>query len=195
MVTGLILSAGLSERFGSPKALANLSTGTVIQHVQDSLLQSACGKIVVVLGGDADKILPFIFIHSKISVVYNNRYYFGQTTSVQEGWRHAEESSEGIMLLPVDCPLVKVSTIDQIIGHFNQQAPDILVPSYQHKKGHPPVFHQRLRTKVLGLSDNQGLNSLFADHPPQTIDIDDPGIVKSFNTPQEFEEIKKSAEI
>jgi molybdenum cofactor cytidylyltransferase len=187
------LSAGLSERFGSPKALAGMSSGTVIQHVQNSLLQSSCGKIILVLGGAADKILPFIFIHSKISVVYNNCYYFGQTSSVQEGWRHADHSSEGIMLLPVDCPLVKPSTVDKIIDHFHQRSPDILVPSYRSIKGHPPVFHQRLKSEVLGLPVTEGLNSLFAGHPPQTVDMDDPGIIKSFNTPQEFEDIKTSA--
>jgi CTP:molybdopterin cytidylyltransferase MocA len=72
----------------------------------------------VVLGAHARQIQPSIFIHSRIRVVYNKDYYFGQTSSVQAGWREADDSSQGVMFLPVDCPLVQASSIDQIIHHF-----------------------------------------------------------------------------
>lgn len=190
MFTCILLSAGLSERFGSPKALANLSGKAIIQHVQNALLQSTCDQIIVVLGAHAREIEPSIFIHSRIRVVYNKQYYFGQTSSVQAGWREAEMSCEGVLFLPVDCPWVKTSSIDTIIQHFKQHDPDVLIPTYQNKKGHPPIFHQRLRSKVLELPRDIGLNSLFANHPPQIIEIEDPGIVQSFNTPEEFKEIQ-----
>jgi molybdenum cofactor cytidylyltransferase len=189
MITCILLSAGASERFGSPKALASLWGTPVIVHIQTALLQTSCDKIIVVLGAQADQIQPSIFIHSRIRVVYNKNHYFGQASSVQAGWREADISSKGVLLLPVDCPLVAASSIDKIIDYFGKHDPDILVPSYQNKKGHPPIFHQRLKSKVLNLPKDQGLNSLFAQHPPQTVDIDDEGIVKSFNTPQELEKI------
>jgi CTP:molybdopterin cytidylyltransferase MocA len=192
MVTCVLLSAGLSERFGSPKALAIIDDSTVIQHIQKTLLQSPCDEIVVVLGAHARQIHPSIFIHKRIRVVYNKDYNFGQITSVKAGWREADNSSTGVMFLPVDCPLVQASSISMIVDHFKKHDPDILVPSYKDKKGHPPIFHQRLKSKVLGLPIDQGLNSLYADHPPQTIEINDPGIVKSFNTPEELEAIKNS---
>ena len=188
MITCILLSAGLSERFGSPKALAQLYGTTVIEHLQKKILQTACDEIIVVLGAHADQIQPFIFNHSRIRVVYNKDYNLGQTSSVKAGWREVN-SSTGVMFFPVDCPLIQTSTIDKVIRHFKKHDPDILVPSYQNKKGHPPIFHQRLRSKILDLPTGLGLNSLFADHPPQTIEIDDPGIIESFNTPEEFETI------
>jgi CTP:molybdopterin cytidylyltransferase MocA len=189
MTTCILLSAGLSERFGSPKALASIGSSTVIGHVQNTLLQSSCDEIVVVLGAHAQLIQPSIFIHKRIRVVYNKDYNFGQTSSVQAGWREADPSSTGIMFLPVDCPLVLASSVDTIIHYFKKHAPDILIPAYRNKKGHPPIFHQRLRSKVLDLPMDLGLNSLFADHPPKTIEIDDSGIINSFNTREEFEKI------
>ena len=121
MITCILLSGGLSERFGSPKPLALMSEGiSVVQHVQNTLLQSSCDQIIVVLGGHAHQVMPSIFIHNRIRIVYNKHYNFGQTSSVQEGWRQAEKSSTGIMFLPVDCPLVQASTIDTIIDHFKR---------------------------------------------------------------------------
>lgn len=95
MITCILLSGGSSERFGSPKALASMLGSTVIQHVQNTLLQSSCDDIIVVLGDHAHKIMPSIFIHSRIRVVYNKHYNFGQISSVQEGWRQVEDPSEG----------------------------------------------------------------------------------------------------
>jgi molybdenum cofactor cytidylyltransferase len=191
MTTFILLSAGSSERFGSPKALARLYGTAVIEHIQKTLLQSSCDEIIIVLGDHADLIIPSIFNHKRIRVVHNKQYYFGQTSSVQEGWRQADNSSEAVLFLPVDCPLVQPSSIDKVIDHFKEHDPDILIPTYQNKKGHPPIFHQRLKSKALDLPANLGLNSLFAEHPPQTIEINDPGIVKSFNTPEEFERISR----
>ncbi len=189
MISCILLSAGLSERFESPKALAKLSDGNVIEHIQKTLLESFIDEIIIVLGANADLIHPSIFIHSRIRVVYNKDYNFGQTSSVQTGWREAGNSSRATLFLPVDCPLVQASTINTIIDHFKLNKSDILIPTYNDKKGHPPIFNQRLKTKVLKLPLDQGLNSLFAQYPPQTLEINDPGIIKSFNTPEEFKKI------
>ena len=186
VITCILLSAGLSERFGSPKALARFGHTTVVGHIQNTLLKSSCDKIIVVLGAHAQRIQPSIFIHSRIRVVYNKDYNLGQLSSVQAGCREADGPSTGLMFLPVDCPLIQSSSIDIIIEHFKKFGPDILIPTYQNKKGHPPVFHQHLKSKILDLPMNLGLNSLFAEHPPQTIEINDPGIIKSFNTPEEL---------
>ncbi|MDE2027372.1 MAG: nucleotidyltransferase family protein [Candidatus Omnitrophica bacterium] len=191
MITGILLSAGLSQRFGSPKALADLHGRTVIEHLQSTLLTTACDNIIVVLGNGAQDIMPFIFIHSRIRVVYNKNYNLGQTSSLQEGLKAVDAKSQGILLLPVDCPLVQASTINKLIDHFKKTAPDILIPSYLHKKGHPPILHQRLIPEVFYLPLSRGLNSLFAGHPPQILEMDDPGIVKSFNTLEEWEKIKE----
>ena len=190
MITCILLSAGLSERFGSPKALATINGISVIQHVQNTLLQSSCNDIIVVLGAHLKEIEPSIFIHSRIRVVYNKDYFFGQTSSMQTGWRETNSTSRGIMFLPVDCPLIQTDTVNAVIQNFIKNDQDILIPTYQNKKGHPPIFNQRLKSEVLTLPLDKGMNSLFTTYPPKTIEIDDPGIVKSFNTPEEFEAIQ-----
>ena len=190
MITCILLSAGISERFGQPKALARIFNKTVIEHIQNELLLSTCDEIIVVLGASYHQILPSIFIHSRIKVVYNKDYNFGQTSSLQVGVQVVQKSSTGVMILPVDCPLIKYTTINTLIDHFNKNDPDILIPTYQNKKGHPPIFHQRLNDEILALPLNLGLNSLFVKHPPLTLEVKDSGIIKSFNTPEEFERMK-----
>jgi molybdenum cofactor cytidylyltransferase len=193
MISCVLLTAGLSERFGSPKALASLHNAIIIEHLQKTLLQTSCAEIIIVLGAYAQEIKAHLFNHKRINIVYNKDYKLGQTSSMQTGLRKASSNTHGYMLLPVDCPLIEVSTIEQIIDHFHHTQPHILIPTYQNKKGHPPIFHKNIRTDILNVPPSQGLNSLFTSFPPKTIEIKDPGIIRSFNTPQEFEQIKKDA--
>src|SRR5438093_2568565 len=85
MTSCILLSAGLSTRFGSAKALAKLGDQTVIECLLKTLVESDLAEIIVVLGAHADKIKPHILNHTKVKVVYNKDYILGQTSSVKAG--------------------------------------------------------------------------------------------------------------
>ena len=99
MISCILLSAGLSKRFGSPKALADISGVSVIRYIQNTLIESKIGEIVVVLGANKEKIKSHILNHKKIKVVYNKDYNFGQTSSFKAGLSQISNDSKGIMLL------------------------------------------------------------------------------------------------
>ncbi|HQP91490.1 MAG TPA: NTP transferase domain-containing protein, partial [Candidatus Omnitrophota bacterium] len=60
MVSGIVLAAGLSSRFGSPKPLARIDDRSVIEFIQEKLLLTELGEIIFVLGYEASLILPHI---------------------------------------------------------------------------------------------------------------------------------------
>jgi len=191
MISCVLLSAGESQRFGSPKALAKTSRRTAIEDLQNTLLGSIADEVIVVLGAYFDAVKPHVFNHKKVRVVYNKNYKLGQTSSFQTGLSAVGNETRAVLLVPVDCPLILTSTVDVLIRHFKQNNPAILIPAYQSKRGHPPVFNASLKAEILALSPSKGVNSLFAVHAPQTLEINDPGIVQTFNTPAELEAIKK----
>ena len=195
MITCIILSAGESQRFRSPKALARTSRRTAIEDLQNTLLGSIADEIIVVLGAYVDAVKPHVFNHKKVRIVYNKDYKLGQTSSFQTGLSAVGNETRAVLLAPVDCPLILTSTVDLLIRHFKQNNPVLLIPAYQGKRGHPPVFNASLKTDILALSPSTGVNSLFAVHVPEILEINDPGIVQAFNTPAELEQlvVSKSA--
>jgi len=140
MIPCVLLSAGESERFGSPKALADLHNETVIEHLQKILLETQVSEIIVVLGACADQIKPYLLDHKKVRFVYNKDYNFGQTSSFKVGVEAVSRDAKGIMLLPVDYPLVLADTINALIRYFLDNNPRILIPTFKDKKGHPPLY-------------------------------------------------------
>ena len=192
MISCILLSAGLSSRFGSPKALAKINRETVVERLQKLLLATETGEIIVVLGDSAERIKPVLFKHKKVKIVYNKDYKLGQTSSFKSGLAEISPQTEGILLLPVDYPVVKRETLERLINFFQEHRPLILVPGYQGHKGHPPIFDVRLKKEFLDLDDSAGINTVIHRHAAEThiLPVEDEGVIRSFNTPEEFKGLK-----
>lgn len=193
MIAGILLSAGLSHRFGFPKALAKLNGETVIEQLQRMLIKSQVDEIIVVLGAHADKIKPHLLNHKKLKVVYNKDYNFGQTSSFKVGLRSISDGVEGVLLIPVDHPLIEQQTVDTLIRCFRDNSPLIVLPAFNGKKGHPPLFSVRLKEEFFALDNESGLNIIAHANQNETVilSIKDSGTVKSFNTQEEFEALRQ----
>ena len=55
-IAAVVLAAGASSRFGSPKALARLDGRPILEHVLDAVREAGIHEVVVVLGHAADEI-------------------------------------------------------------------------------------------------------------------------------------------
>lgn len=196
MISCILLSAGLSSRFGTPKALAQLTpTICVIDSLQKELLQAHVDEIVVVLGEHSEQIQPRIHSDARIRVVYNKNYFLGQTSSFKIGLSSVSASMDAFFLLPVDFPFLDRSIFDLMIQKFYASNSKILVPCYQGRKGHPPLFHATLKEYFLNLKDTSGLNTIqhAFEQEMELVSFSNPAVVQSFNTMEEWDLLKKSA--
>ena len=193
MISCIVLAAGESVRFGSPKLLAELLPGRpVIAVLIEQLIVSKISEIIIVLGAQRERIESAILKHKKVKVVYNKDYKLGQTTSFLAGLRQVDRKTQGIMLLPADTPAVRPSTVNQLITDFSDRRPLIQIPTYLGRKGHPPIFHSDLRKELLELDPQAGVNTIIRRYDTETVlvQVDDPGVTATFNTPQEFLAVK-----
>jgi len=95
--------------------------------------------------------------------------------------------------LPVDYPIVKVETINILLEQFLINMPTILVLTYNHKNGHPPIFNLNLKKELLSLNNSKGINTLLHKHEKEIVvfPVPDSGVCRTFNTKAEFETILK----
>ncbi len=133
MISCILLSAGSSRRFGSPKALAQFEGECLIERLQKTLIRSLVHETVIVLGDHSEDIKTHLLNHKKVKSVYSKEYKNGQTASFKTGLKALSDSTEGILLLPVDVPFVKSSTIDFLITEFIKKQPLILIPTFKGK--------------------------------------------------------------
>ncbi|MBF0489920.1 MAG: nucleotidyltransferase family protein [Candidatus Omnitrophica bacterium] len=189
MISCILLTAGESQRFGSPKALADIHGKKALEVVQLKLIESIVDEIIIVTGAHESLIKPYVLNHSKVRLVHNKDYKFGQTSSFQTGINSVDPNSKGFMLLPIDCPFVLPQTLEALIHYFNEHHPTILIPAYRDKRGHPPIFHNTLKNEILNLDKNKGLNNLISTHQAEVLHLNDSGIIQTFNTREDLEAI------
>ncbi len=191
MISCILLAAGASTRFGSPKALVRIGANSIIERTLAMLLSTKISEIIVVLGADAEKISPKILKNSGIRIVVNENYSQGQTSSFKAGLTNLDSDTEGILLMPVDMPFIKKETIDLLIEVFLKNQSLIVVPTYAGKNGHPPIFSKMLFRDFKALKNDEPLSLLIRKHEKETLKlpVKDAGCVQSFNTPQEFKQL------
>jgi molybdenum cofactor cytidylyltransferase len=121
-VVGVVLGAGRSSRFGSPKQLLPFGDTTLLGRVVRNADASSLDRIVVVLGrasGELRETLDF----GRAEVVENTAYGTGCASSLLAGLDAAGEDCEAIFLLLGDQPGVLPEFIDGALSEWRGERP------------------------------------------------------------------------
>lgn len=191
MTSCILLAAGESARFGSPKPLARLGPVTVIEFLLKKLLSTVLDEIIVVLGAHAEEISAVVPTDSRIRTITNEKFQMGQTSSFKTGLKAVKLQSAGVMLWPADMPCIRRETVDFLLENFSKNPDRILIPTFKNKNGHPPIFPITLKKEFLDLKDTKPLSTIQHRHADRVlrVSVADEGVVLSFNTSEEFESI------
>jgi len=185
VLAALILSAGASSRMGRPKALLPYREGTFLQHLIDVTRHPKIGERRVVLGAGANEIRKIANIDPSI-VVLNHDWKKGQLSSICAGVRSlAEIETDGILLCPVDHPLVSANLISELVDQFYKREKTIVLPTYNGRRGHPVIFSSVLYNDLLAAPVEKGARAVVWAHAADVLEVptDEEGIVLNINDP------------
>jgi molybdenum cofactor cytidylyltransferase len=189
MVVGIVLSAGESSRMGRPKALLPIEGQTFLERIVAALKKTQVGKIIVVLGHDAENMTREIK-HLPVEVLINSDYQLGQLSSLQTAVRHlqSDEHCDGMLVHLVDHPYIDGKLVDLMIERFYESTKLIVVPRYQGKRGHPVIFSRSLFGELLDAPIEQGAKAVVNAHAKETLEIaaGDEGVTIDIDTPDEY---------
>ncbi|MFQ6085583.1 MAG: molybdenum cofactor cytidylyltransferase [Candidatus Bathyarchaeia archaeon] len=196
MISAVILAAGRSTRMGLTKQLLKLGDRSVIEHVISNVGRSKVGEIIVVLGYKAGEIAERIVEKSGIKIVTNPDYEMGLSTSLKAGIEETDGRSEAIIFVLGDQPLMSASTINKIVDEYERTHSLIVVPTYKGRRGHPVLIDRSLLCEVMKIGGDIGARSIIKRYEGDTheVEVDDPGILKDFDTMKEFEALKRGWE-
>jgi molybdenum cofactor cytidylyltransferase len=183
MVGAIILSAGKSERMGSPKALLQFRGQSFLATILASVASARMAPAIVVAGHHYDAI-SLAFPNNQI--VFNPSYEYGMSTSVQAGIRALPTGLDGTAVFLVDHPMIDRQTIDALVDRL---APGrIVVPVHNGRRGHPVIFAAEIFDEILNLSSEQGLNSVVRRLPERVVEVfvENAGVLRDIDTPEQF---------
>ena len=187
MIAAVVLSAGESSRMGRPKALLPIEGETFIGRIVGSLKRTQVGKILVVLGHNADQLAAAIG-PLPVEILINPNYQLGQLSSLQVAVRNLlpDLDCDGMLVHLVDHPYIDASLVDRMIRQFYESKKDIVVPRCRGKRGHPVLFSRRLFGALLDAPMDQGAKAVVNAHGDATLEMetDEEGITVDIDTPE-----------
>jgi molybdenum cofactor cytidylyltransferase len=185
LLAAVILSAGASSRMGRPKALLPYREGTFLEHLIEVTRHPRIGLTRVVLGAGAEVIRTIAKLDPSV-VVLNPAWEQGQLSSIRAGLRSLDGiDTDGIVLCPVDHPLVSARLVSNLVERFYDGKKAIVLPTYNARRGHPVIFSKALFGELLAAPEDQGARSVVWAHAGDILDVptDEEGVVLNLNDP------------
>jgi molybdenum cofactor cytidylyltransferase len=198
-LAAVILSGGESRRMGSPKALISYRGKTFVEHLLEVTRHPRVGVTRIVVGAHAEEIRAKIKM--KISahagdIVVNVDWENGQLSSIQAAIRSLTvNETSGLILCPVDHPVVSAALVAQLIERFDFGGKSIVLPTHHGKRGHPLLFRSSLYDELLAASAEVGARQVVWAHADDVDEVDtgEEGVVLNINDPETLERVLGSA--
>ena len=164
-VSGLVLGAGASSRFGQPKQLLPFRGGTLLGWVINQA-ERATGldEVVVVLGRAVDEIQEKVDL-GNAKVVENPVFGSGCASSYRAGIGALDPRSDAVVILLGDQPGVDPETINHVADEWRRSDGQIALASYRGREGHPMLFARPLFDKLVGLHGDKVAGQLVDGNP------------------------------
>jgi molybdenum cofactor cytidylyltransferase len=190
MLAAVILSGGASSRMGSPKALVSYQGRPFLEHLLSVTIHPAIGVRRVVLGPDAEAIAKDIALAPE-EILINHDWEQGQLSSIHAALRSLPPDTEGMLLCPVDHPLVSAALIASLIDAFLASRAPVVVPSYWGRRGHPVIFSAAVYDQLLNAPLAQGARAVVWKHKGEVHEVTtvEEGCVLNLNDPGAMERI------
>lgn len=186
-LASLILAAGHGKRIQS------IGEKPFLQYQNTSFIEIAYRKcrslqlspIIIITNNTYYKKLNDLF--EDVKIVLNTQPELGMISSIHCGLRELDHISvSGFLLLPIDFPLVKLTTYQALAAAHRKKTDFVLIPQYGNRRGHPVIFPHRFFEELADVPLDIGARWVIQNNPGNVfaVDVDDEGILININTPE-----------
>jgi CTP:molybdopterin cytidylyltransferase MocA len=196
MLPAVVIAAGRSSRMGRPKALLPFGRSypvTFLQRITDSMQRAGVGDILVVGRPDDTELTRTVERLSASSrFIPNPDHPMGQLTSILAAVNAIDRPGvRGLMVMPVDLPLVRVETFERVLHAAVEHPRSIVRATHQQRHGHPVIFDRDSFDLLRRADPAVGAKSVMHAHGSRVVNIDvpDAGVLTDIDTVEEYKRI------
>lgn len=193
-VAAIVLAAGYSSRMPDFKPLVEIGGRSLLERAVAGLHDVGVADVVVVAGHQAEPVVDEAGRLGARAVV-NSRYPEGMYSSVLAGVAAVTGSPDKLLLLPVDCGLVRPETVGRLL-RAAQRVPGLVhYPMAVGRRGHPPVIDTGLTASIRDERPGGGLRDVLAAHETGAVDVEvtDPGVLIDIDTEDDLSQARSYA--
>jgi molybdenum cofactor cytidylyltransferase len=181
----IVLAAGGSTRFGSPKQLVRVDGRPLLHTAVSRAVEIAGHAVTVVLGAHASELAPLLR-HTAASVVINRDWSEGLASSIRAGVERLPGSCAAVMLLLADQPAVTTEDLRRLAGAWRRQPDYIVAAQYRATLGAPAIFPCTNFRDLADLRGDQGARVLLSRHSHRVVRVPMESAALDIDTPEDL---------
>lgn len=195
MITAIILAAGESKRMGEPKMLMPWGKSTVLQTVISTFQAAGIKDILVVTGGARGQVE--MLVGKTVQTVFNEDYKKGEMlSSIQLGLSVKMREASAALICLGDQPQVEARSVRSICNAFLESKAQIVVPSYDLRRGHPWLVARSLWDELQALKPPRTPRDFLKKHARKIhyVIMDTSTVIADLDTPEEYLKSKSNTD-
>jgi molybdenum cofactor cytidylyltransferase len=160
----IILAAGSSSRLGKPKQNLVYKGQTLLQRAIETAHSTIYETIMVVLGANAEAIIPTIN-NPKVNIIQNNEWAEGMASSIRLGVAKIQElnsSINSVILMLCDQPFIDTHILNMLM--LAKTKSGIAACGYNDTIGPPAMFDKVHFDELLELKGGEGAKKLLTKY-------------------------------
>lgn len=153
--------------------------------------QSTVDRIVLVLGHAADAITEAVDL-AGATVVRNDDYAQGQSTSVLAGIKALGEDVGAALMVVGDQPLLSPAVVDALVAAYRRTGGPFIVPLYEGEWGNPVLLARGTWQYLEGLKGDTGARPILRKNMDMVLEVPVPGpMPDDIDTPEDYERVRR----
>lgn len=191
-VWGVVLAAGTSSRYGDAnKLLASLDGRPLVAHAVETLVQSDCDGVTVVVGWERDRVSDAV-AEFDVEVVENPAFDAGQSTSVRRGVeRAAAHGADAVLVSLGDMPAVAPRSVDLLVEAYERGVADVLAAADAGQRGNPVLFDAAYFDALAAVEGDTGGRALLTpEGGAVAVETGDPGVRRDVDRPGDLSDVE-----
>jgi len=191
-MSAVILAAGLSLRFGRPKALLPVgSGGPAFVEQLVTTFRAAGVEDVLVVGRPEDQQLRDLVARVGSRFIENPVADRGQLSSLIAALDAIARDVSAVLVTPVDIPLVRADTVAAVRDAFLRSGAPIARAARRGRHGHPVIFSSAVFDELRHADPTQGAKAVVRAHGAAVLDVevDDEGVLRDVDTAQDYRDL------
>jgi molybdenum cofactor cytidylyltransferase len=188
MISAIILAAGSSKRMGQPKMLLSWGETTVLGKVIRTFQEADIEDIIVITGGAHDAVQQVVNQFGARSIF--NREFANEEMlfSLKLGLQAQSNQAQATLIGLGDQPQVQAETVRLICEMFKKQKSQLIVPSFQMRRGHPWLVGRSLWSELLEMNSESSPRDFLQRHANdiQYVAVETPSILADLDTMADY---------
>jgi molybdenum cofactor cytidylyltransferase len=182
---GIILAAGGSTRFGSPKQLLDFHGKPFMRVIAETALAAGLEPVEIVTGAHAAEVEAAVR-DLPVMVIRNPEWQAGQSSSIRAGISGLPINIGAAVFLLADQPQVTTSVLRALVERHAQDIPAVLAPYVLDRRANPVLFDRVTFPDLLKLEGDQGGRAIFSKFKSTYLDWLDERLLMDVDTPDDY---------